>query len=147
MFVFDRDGARARLINLNSSNEFGADAFTVELGKVRPFGENDMENFAGVSQTLTRFISGEDLALKDYQKEDFSIFEIYQTINREGENFALHFADDVENFTDFPEGYLLATDDDIEHRVKKAGEAIIFPNADVAIGQRALLTVIPTDID
>ncbi|WDE03472.1 succinylglutamate desuccinylase [Thalassomonas viridans] len=130
-----------------SSNEFGADAFTVELGKVRPFGENDMANFAGVTQTLTRFISGEDLQLKDYNSDDFSIFEIYQTINREQENFTLHFADDVENFTDFPEGYLLATDGDTEHRVKKAGEAIIFPNAAVAIGQRALLTVIPTDID
>ena len=30
-----------------SSNEFGADAFTVELGKVRPFGENDMSRFQG----------------------------------------------------------------------------------------------------
>ena len=106
-----------------------------------------MANFAGVTQTLTRFISGEDLQLKDYNSDDFSIFEIYQTINREQEDFTLHFADDVENFTDFPEGYLLATDGELEHRVKKAGEAIIFPNAGVAIGQRALLTVIPTDIE
>ena len=130
-----------------SSNEFGADAFTVELGKVKPFGENDMANFAAITDTLTRFISGQDLALKDYREEDFSIFEIYQTIDRFGENFTLHFADDVENFTDFPQDYLLATDDEIEHRVKKAGEAIIFPNAGVAIGQRALLTVIPATID
>jgi succinylglutamate desuccinylase len=129
-----------------SSNEFGADAFTVELGKVKPFGENDMDNFADVSRTLTNFISGQPLALKKYSEDDFSIFEIYQTINRQGEKFALHFADDVENFTDFAEGTLLATDDEIEHRVKQAGEAIIFPNAGVAIGQRALLTVIPTQI-
>ena len=130
-----------------SSNEFGADAFTVELGQVKPFGENDMNNFVGVSLTLKRFISGEDLQLKDYDVQDFSIFEIFQTINRTGKNFQLHFADDVENFTDFPLDYLLATDDEIEHRVKKMGEAIIFPNADVAIGQRAMLTVIPTSID
>jgi len=130
-----------------SSNEFGADAFTVELGMVKPFGENDMDNFSGVTQTLTRLISGQDLQLKPYQSEDFSIFEIYQTINRVGANFQLHFADDVENFTDFPKGHLLATDDDIEHRTNRDGEAIIFPNANVAIGQRALLTVTPTDID
>ena len=130
-----------------SSNQFGADAFTVELGKVKPFGENDMNNFADVSLTLKRFISGQNLELKAYDDQDFSIFEIFQTINRTGENFQLHFADDVENFTDFPLEHLLATDDEIEHRVQIAGEAIIFPNADVAKGQRALLTVIPTTID
>ena len=130
-----------------SSNEFGADAFTVELGKVKPFGENDMSNFEDVTLTLQHFISGQDLQLKDYDVQDFSIFEIFQTINRTGKNFQLHFADDVENFTDFPLNYLLATDDGIEHRVTKAGEAIIFPNADVGIGQRAMLTVIPTSIE
>ncbi len=130
-----------------SSNEFGADAFTVELGKVRPFGENDMANFAGITDTLTRLVSGQALELKPFDAKDFDIFEIFQTINRQGENFALHFADDVENFTDFPLDYVLATDDDISHKVKRKGEAIIFPNADVAIGQRALLTVTPTSID
>lgn len=130
-----------------SSNEFGADAFTVELGKVMPFGENDMSNFAGVSETLARFVSGEPLELKPYDAQDFHIYEIYQTINRLGENFTLHFDDEVENFSDFPMDYILATDDDIEHKVKIEGEAIIFPNADVAIGQRALLTVIPAKID
>jgi len=129
-----------------SSNEFGADAFTVELGKVKPFGENDMTQFQQVKDTLTAFISGEDLSLKAFNEKDFSIFEIYQTINRHGENFVLNFADDVDNFTGFPVGHLLATDDELEIRVKKEGEAIIFPNADVAIGQRAMLTVIPTNI-
>ena len=129
-----------------SSNEFGADAFTVELGKVKPFGENDMTNFAAVKQTLTRFISGQNLQLKEYISSDFCIFEIDQTINRLHPDFHLHFSDDVENFTDFPINSLIATDGDIEHRTKKQGEAIIFPNANVAIGQRALLTVTPTTI-
>lgn len=130
-----------------SSNNFGADAFTVELGKVRPFGENDMNAFVGVKNILTRFVSGQDLALTPYKEADFSIFEIDQTINREHENFVLNFADDVENFTDFPVGFVLATDGDIEHKVRTEGEAIIFPNAQVALGQRALLTVKPTRIE
>ncbi len=130
-----------------SSNNFDADAFTVELGKVKPFGENDMSSFVGVKDTLAKFISGQALELKPYHKDDFNIFEIDQTINREHENFILHFADDAENFTDFPVGYLLATDGEIEHKVRTQGEAIIFPNANVAIGQRALLTVKPTSID
>ena len=60
-----------------SSNEFGADAFTVELGKVKPFGENDMEEFAKVRHVLTAFISGQDLDLLSYSADDFNIFEIY----------------------------------------------------------------------
>lgn len=129
-----------------SSNEFNADAFTVELGKVMPFGENNMAKFAQVKETLTRLISGQSLLLKDFNEDDFSIYEIYQTINRQGENFTLNFSDDVENFTDFPKGTVLAIDDGSEIKTKKEGEAIIFPNANVAIGQRALLTVIPTSI-
>ncbi|MFT6900470.1 MAG: succinylglutamate desuccinylase [Colwellia sp.] len=130
-----------------SSNEFNADAFTVELGKVKPFGENDMAKFSQVKQTLTRLVSGEDLCLKDYDEKDFSIYEIYQTINRHGENFSLNFSDDVENFTDFPKGSVIALDDGKEIKTEKVGEAIIFPNANVAIGQRALLTVIPAIIE
>jgi succinylglutamate desuccinylase len=130
-----------------SSNEFGAHAFTVELGKVKPFGENDMANFAGVSASLTSLVSGQPLALTDYNKADFSFFEIDQIINRQHENFSLHFADDVENFTDFPTGTVIATDGDLEIKTQKEGEAVIFPNANVALGQRALLTVIPVEIN
>jgi succinylglutamate desuccinylase len=130
-----------------SSNEFNADAFTVELGKVMPFGENDMTKFIQVKETLTRLISGQDLLLKNYNENDFSIYEIYQTINRQGKDFSLNFSDDVENFTDFPKGSVLALDDDKEIKTDVEGEAIIFPNANVAIGQRALLTVIPTTIE
>ncbi|WP_077338379.1 succinylglutamate desuccinylase [Pseudocolwellia agarivorans] len=129
-----------------SANEFGADAFTVELGKVKPFGENDMNNFTEVTNTLLALITGADIELGDYNPDDFDVFEIYQTINREAENFRLNFADDVDNFTSFPLNYVLAFDGDKEVKVKQDGEAIIFPNADVAIGQRALLTVTPTII-
>lgn len=130
-----------------SSNEFGAHAFTVELGKVKPFGENDMDNFAGVKASLTSLISGQPLAFEEYDKENFSFFEIDQIINREFQEFKLHFADDVENFTDFPIGSVIATDGKSEIKTKKQGEAIIFPNANVSIGQRALLTVIPVEIN
>lgn len=130
-----------------SSNEFGADAFTVELGKVMPFGENDMNKFEGVKNTLTQFVTGQPMSLTPYNAENFNIFEIDQTINKLTDDFKLNFADEAENFTDYPLGYVLATDGDVEFKVRTAGEAIIFPNANVAIGQRALLTVKPTAID
>ncbi|MGL1957901.1 MAG: succinylglutamate desuccinylase [Colwellia sp.] len=129
-----------------SSNEFGAHAFTVELGKVKPFGENDMENFKGIRVSLKNLLSGQPLDLKPYDKNDFSFFEIDQIIDRQHENFSLHFSNDVENFTDFPIGTIIATDGEQEITTKKQGEAIIFPNANVAIGQRAMLTVVPVEI-
>ncbi|GHE77352.1 succinylglutamate desuccinylase [Thalassotalea profundi] len=129
-----------------SSNEFDADAFTVELGKVMPFGENDMTKFTQVKATLTALISGEHLQLKPFDEADFHIYEIHQIINRTQENFQLNFADDVENFTDFPKGSVIAMDGEKEVITQVEGEAIIFPNANVAIGQRALLTVIPAKI-
>jgi succinylglutamate desuccinylase len=130
-----------------SSNEFNAHAFTVELGKVRPFGENNMENFVQVESSLTGLVSGDDIVLKDYSASDFSFFEIDQIIDRHHEQFTLHFDDNVENFTDFPVGTVIATDGENQIKTHKEGEAIIFPNANVAIGQRAMLTVIPVNID
>jgi len=129
-----------------SSNNFGAHAFTVELGKVKPFGENYMENFADVITSLKSLISGQPLILTEYHKENFSFFEIDQIINRHHQDFLLHFTDEVENFTDFPIGTIIATDGVEKIKTRKQGEAIIFPNANVAIGQRALLTVVPVDI-
>ncbi|MFD1621622.1 succinylglutamate desuccinylase [Thalassotalea marina] len=130
-----------------SSNEFAADAFTVELGKVRPFGENDMSQFEQVKTTLTRLVSGEDLQLKAFDEADFHIFTVAQVINRHHENFTLNFADDAPNFTDFTKGYVLAIDGENEIKAQQDGEAIIFPNAKVAIGQRALLTVVPSALN
>lgn len=130
-----------------SSNEFGAHAFTVELGKVQPFGQNDMSKFTQVRQALTSLISGQKIDIEPFNINNFELFEIFQIIDRTAEQFTLNFADEVENFTDFPLGFVLANDGDKEIKVIKEGEAIIFPNAEVAIGQRALLTVIPTELD
>ena len=129
-----------------SSNNFDAHAFTVELGKVKPFGENDIENFAGVQASLQSLISGQPLVFAEYNKDNFSFFEIDQVIDRHHQEFALHFSDELENFTDFPIGTIIATDGSKKIKTRKQGEAIIFPNANVAIGQRALLTVVPVDI-
>ena len=130
-----------------SANRFSAHSFTIELGKVKPFGENDMENFVDISFNLQCLISGVPLSLIEYNKDNFNFFEIEQRINRHHQNFSFNFSDTVENFTDFPIGTLIAIDGKQAIKINKAGEAIIFPNADVSIGQRALLTVIPVEIN
>jgi len=130
-----------------SSQQFNAHAFTVELGKVKPFGENNRENFRDMIASFTKLLTDQPLQLPPYSDEDFNLFTIYKIINRTHEHFILHFADDVENFTSFPIGTLIATDGDKKYTIDKEGEAIIFPNAKVAIGQRALLTVVPTTLE
>ena len=130
-----------------SSHQCGANAFTVELGKVKPFGGNDMYDFQQLIDTLRTWLCQPVIELKDFNEDDFEIFKIHQIINRQQTDFKLNFADDTPNFSDFPVGYVLAEESSTQYIVTEKGESIVFPNAKVALGQRALLTVVPTKID
>ena len=46
-----------------SSANFAAHAFTIELGKVRPFGENNMASFQAMTDNLSALVSDEELYL------------------------------------------------------------------------------------
>lgn len=129
-----------------ASNSHGADAFTIELGKVQPFGKNDMSRFAKAREALHQLVSRDSVQTTPFDEQQFHLYQVYRAINKQTQAFKLHFADDVENFTAYPVGTLLATDGDTEYRVEREGEAIIFPNAKVAIGQRAMLMVLPTTV-
>ena len=129
-----------------ASNSHGADAFTIELGKVQPFGQNDMSRFAKARAAIRQLVSSDKVQTRPFDEQQFQLYQVYRAINKQTQEFKLHFADDVENFTSYPVGTLLATDADIEYRVEREGEAIIFPNAKVAIGQRAMLMVVPTSV-
>lgn len=120
--------------------------FTVELGKVKPFGENDMESFSDVVKMLRQLITQTEPDLPDFSECPLDVFDVKQVIDKHSEAFSLYFADNIPNFTGFAKGTLLATDGDIEYRALEDGEAIVFPNAHVALGQRALLTVVACDI-
>jgi succinylglutamate desuccinylase len=139
-------GSPTTTFSYYSANEFNANAFTVELGKVMPFGQNDMHNFSAVKATLSALICGDDLRLNSYNEKDFLIYEVNQVINKQQADFELNFAADAPNFSDFSKNHLLASESGCEYRTQYEGEAIVFPNADVEVGQRALLTVIPTKI-
>ncbi|WP_298444444.1 succinylglutamate desuccinylase [uncultured Ferrimonas sp.] len=128
-----------------SSNQFGADAFTVELGKVRPFGQNDPKSLAQIEAQLQRFIAAQPLQLGE--DAAMTVFDVAQEINKNSADFALNFADNAANFSEFKQGELLASDGEQEFRVQAKQEAIVFPNAKVATGQRALLTVVPVGPD
>ncbi|GAA0858238.1 succinylglutamate desuccinylase [Aliiglaciecola litoralis] len=129
-----------------STNQFGAHGFTVELGKVQPFGQNDMAKFQKVRDTMIRLITELDPDFSAFNPEEMDIYRVNQVINKHFDDFKLHFADDLPNFTDFAKGQVIASETDTTYKCEYDGEAIVFPNANVAIGQRALLTVVPTKI-
>ncbi|MFR9719219.1 succinylglutamate desuccinylase [Aeromonas diversa] len=127
-----------------STREFGAHGFTVELGKVRPFGENDMTRFIEARMALEALVTRDAVALEPWHADDFLFFRIARVINKRSEAFRFLFADDVENFTEFPRGFLLAEDGELRYQVEAEREAVVFPNAKVAVGQRTMLLVVPT---
>lgn len=129
-----------------SSHQFNAHAFTVELGRVQPFGHNDMSQFAEAIVMFRRLVSESELGIDEFNPDLMHIYRVNQVINKTSEDFKLHFDESTPNFMDFAKGTVLASESGIQYTAEFAGEAIVFPNANVAIGQRALLTVVPTEI-
>ena len=129
-----------------SSDSFGADAFTLELGKAKPFGENDISQFTSTITCFKSLIENKEIETTQFRNEDFNLYKVLDQIVKKSENFKLHVSGKEQNFTDFPVGTLLAEDVDESYVTRYPGEAIVFPNPDVKIGQRAALMVIPTEL-
>ena len=130
-----------------TSRMFGANAFTVELGRVRPFGENDLDSFSPLMNNLRLLITGK------YESEDvidnhyFNFFRVVDEVKKiSEENFALNIAPDIANFTEFPIGFQLTTDDNAGYKFKAKKQAIVFPNAKVPVGHRIALIVAKTTV-
>lgn len=123
-----------------SAEYFGAQALTVELGKVAPFGHNDLQRLSPFYQAMVALVTQ---LSPDYQwqQDKLVVYKVTRTLMKQTEHFMLNFPDDQANFTMYPQGTLLGRDKDIEYYVLEEGEAVVFPNSKVAIGQRACLLV------
>ncbi|MCW3171929.1 succinylglutamate desuccinylase [Shewanella subflava] len=126
-----------------SSEQFQADAFTVELGKVMPFGENDMSRFEDTKHMLTQLITQDVVAVAPYQPSKLNLYKVSRSINKNAEDFAFTFANDAPNFSQFKQGESLAIEAGQDIKVEHQLEAIVFPNAKVPIGQRTVLCLVP----
>lgn len=129
-----------------SATKHGAEAFTVELGKVKPFGENDPEQFSAARQTLRDLLLGVNFDAELFDATNYQLMSVFREINKHHTDFSLSFSDDLANFSEFKQGDIIAVENGKPIKAEQDGEAIVFPNANVEIGQRALLTVVPTDI-
>jgi succinylglutamate desuccinylase len=122
----------------------GADACTLELGKVRPFGQNDLSRFEGADHALRQLVAGEH---GDASAPLPRVFTVIDQITKRSDAFELLLPKDVSNFTPFKRDTVLARDGDYRYVVQHDEERIVFPNATVKPGLRAGLLVVETTDD
>ena len=123
----------------------GAHAFTVELGKVYPFGENDLSRFAGLGASLIQLL--EKGVLAQSSLSSLHVFRVLDSLVKDDDSYELSIANDVKNFTQFEAGYRMAHSDKSDYYIKQTGDAIVFPNTNLPVGQRAGLMVRPIGLD
>ncbi|WP_175919100.1 succinylglutamate desuccinylase [Burkholderia pyrrocinia] len=119
----------------------GALACTLELGKVRPFGQNDLTRFAPADLAVRRLVSG---ARGGAGATLPRVFTVIDQITKQSDALELFVAADVANFTAFARGTVLAQDGDYRYTVTHDEERIVFPNPTVKPGLRAGLLVVDT---
>ncbi len=141
----------------------GALACTLELGKVRPFGENDLTRFADTDAAVRRLIAGktgdafeagetckapEVAGNGAAAPPNFApmprVFTVIGQITKQSDALKLNVAADVPNFTPFARGTVLAEDGAYRYVVQRDEERIVFPNPGVKPGLRAGLLVVDT---
>lgn len=119
-----------------------AQAFTLELGKAAPFGENDLTTLRPMRGLLEALFEGREPPGTDPERMAF--FRVEHELMREAEDFTLCFPDDTPNFTSFDPGTRLARDAVAgDFIVGERPLAVVFPNARVELGARAALLVVP----
>lgn len=124
----------------------GALACTLELGKVRPFGQNDLTRFAPADRAVRHLVSGaggDAVAQGDHPPLP-RVFTVIDQITKQSDALELFVAADVANFTAFARGAVLAQDGDYRYTVTHDEERIVFPNPTVKPGLRAGLLVVDT---
>lgn len=122
-----------------------AEAFTLELGKARPFGQNQQVNLDPLERRLRLIIENSEPA--DSALDGLQLFSVAREVIKHSDAFRLHLPADVENFSELPVGYLLAEDiAGTRWLVEEPGARIIFPNPKVKNGLRAGILIVPAAI-
>ncbi|SET49536.1 succinylglutamate desuccinylase [Thorsellia anophelis] len=149
-----------------TASEFQAASCTLELGKARPFGQNDLSLYVSILKALENVISANDfiqspdnsktkqslsaldntLKTNQYNLSDLQMdfFKVHTSLLKQDEkSFKLNVKDDCPNFTLFYQNDCLLeqTIDDVPTRycVEHEKEWILFPNPKVALGLRAAI--------
>ncbi|WP_153100092.1 succinylglutamate desuccinylase [Paraburkholderia hayleyella] len=134
---------KSRTYSHFSAQTCQARACTLELGQVRPFGQNDLTHFAATDTALRDLLAGYSPAAgAEGSPRVPRVFTVIDQITKHSEAFELLVAADVPNFTPFPQGTVLARDGAYRYVVQHEQERLVFPNPGVKPGLRAGLLVI-----
>jgi len=127
-----------------TSNKFDADAFTVELGKARHFGTNDLSLLKSFKQRLIELLENKTIWRTESNNSDIIVFKVIKEVLRHNEQgFSLNLSDDFANFSVLPEGYSLTEDGEDSYTINGKNQSVVFPNAKVPVGQRVALLIEP----
>ncbi len=125
-----------------TTSNFKAHGFTLELGKVKPFGENNREDFIQFEQTLIQQLAGNYEFNSEADISDANLYKVIKELIKTSEMDELGFdSANTANFTQFNKGDLLLDAGKNSYLVEEDGEAIVFPNNKVPVGQRMGLVV------
>jgi succinylglutamate desuccinylase len=124
-------------------DQLGAESFTLELGKARPFAENDGVNVSLLETRLQQIIEGSEPE-SDESLDGLQLFSVAREIIKHSDSFRLNLPADIENFSELGKGYVLAEDiAQTRWVIEEEGARIIFPNPKVKNGLRAGILIVP----
>ena len=127
--------------------QLDAEAFTLELGKARPFGQNQQVNLTPLHSRLAQMIEGNEPETPS-DLQGLQLFSVAREIIKRTDAFRFNLADDVENFSPLEQGYVIAEDaGDVRWVVEEEGARIIFPNPKVKVDLRAGILIVPAQAD
>ncbi|ENX34747.1 succinylglutamate desuccinylase [Acinetobacter colistiniresistens] len=122
-----------------TAERFQAASSTLELGKAKPFGANDLSEFSSTDQMLRAVLS--DQALPVRQKGSIRQFKVVDSILKQSDDFQLHLSADAPNFSTFQKGQVIATQQAGDYVAHNQQVWILFPNPKVKAGLRAGLVL------
>ncbi|UVK92404.1 succinylglutamate desuccinylase [Pseudomonas atacamensis] len=124
-------------------DKLDAEAFTLELGKARPFGQNDGVNVSLLETRLKQIIEGTEPETEE-GLDGLQLFSVAREIIKHSDAFRLNLPADIENFSELEPGYVLAEDlANTRWVIEEQGARIIFPNPKVKNGLRAGILIVP----
>ncbi|WCN14587.1 succinylglutamate desuccinylase [Marinomonas mediterranea] len=120
--------------------EHDAQAFTIELGKVHPFGRNDLSEFEAINVGLRSLIETGALVSSE-RYVSMKVFKVIDSLVKDSDGYRLNIPDNMENFTPFDKATVLAESDKGRYVIKQTGDSVVFPNVNLPVGQRAGLVI------
>jgi succinylglutamate desuccinylase len=133
----------AATLSYCTSHYWQSHSFTLELGQLKPPASNDLNEFSQLINQLKVLISGQQAKTKNLLATDLALFKVSHEIIKQSTHFKLHLAAGVINFSALAKNFLLYQDNKVDYRLPYQQSVIVFPNPNVALGQRAGLVCQP----